>query len=131
MNRSRREADDSMVQLEDEKRRTSRVQREGEEELGKVGGFSEEESDFRTDRSPCGCADCDFKTVAMSPGLSMGWKPPYKLSGHLTHTKPSRKKCVDINWSAVSRSEKVVLICLFPGGVLLYSQWIQNCSLFC
>ena len=36
MNRSRREADDTMVQLEEQKRHTSRVQREGEHELDKV-----------------------------------------------------------------------------------------------
>ena len=36
MNRSRREADETMTQLEDQKRQTSRVQREGELELDKV-----------------------------------------------------------------------------------------------
>ena len=36
MNRSRREADETMIQLEDQKRQTSRVQREGELELDKV-----------------------------------------------------------------------------------------------
>ncbi len=37
MNRSRREADDTLVQLDEQKRETTRVQREGETELQKVG----------------------------------------------------------------------------------------------
>ncbi len=40
MNRSRREADETIVQLEDQKRQTSRIQREGEQELDKVCSFS-------------------------------------------------------------------------------------------
>ena len=36
MNRSRREADETMIQLEDQKRQTSCVQRDGELELDKV-----------------------------------------------------------------------------------------------
>ncbi len=46
MNRSRREADDTLVQLDEQKRETTRVQREGETELQKVGIMLSEVCDY-------------------------------------------------------------------------------------
>ena len=36
MNRSRREADETLIQLEDQKRETARIQKESEQEIDKV-----------------------------------------------------------------------------------------------